>query len=118
VNSGSNPPITFIKEYYQKISMEKLNPKIKGEYDGLINDIRTELDVPMNRSLLTKIAIEGYLAKRTKPNGEYDLKVIAEPVFKMREQLKAERALKNIDVRLAKLKEKQAALEKLKSKVK
>jgi len=76
-------------------------------YDEIINQIREELGIPMNRSLLAKIATEDYIAKRTSSNGKVDLKAIAYPYARIKVAVEVEK-LK------AKLAEKEASIEDMK----
>jgi len=53
-------------------------------YDGVINQIRTELGVRMNRSLLSRIALETFMNTNKLPGGKYNLRNIVGPYEKIR----------------------------------
>ena len=66
------------------IGIEPLEFDSDEPYDGVINQIRTELGVRMNRSLLSRIALESFMSANKMPGGKYNLKMIAGPYEKIR----------------------------------
>jgi len=87
--------------------------KKTGVYDGVINDVRTRLGIPLSAKVLMEMATDAYIKKNTKPNGDYDLNGI---VGNFGERVKAkqkERENLKLVKRLSKLKEKQIVLEVL-----
>jgi hypothetical protein len=76
--------------------LKPLNPETEEQYDDVINEIRAEYGIPLNRSLLSRIALEDYMAKRRKQNGTYDLKAVIGSYAKM----KAEAEVKALESKL------------------
>lgn len=85
--------------------------KKEGVYDSLINKIRSEIGIPITNAMLSRIALDGYLKKNIKPNGEYDLKGILgiydEIILKKQKEKEELKLIKKIE----KLKEKTKAIE-------
>lgn len=74
------------------MALKALKLDSEQPYDHVINAIRVELQVPMNRSLLQRIALEEYVSKRTSTNGKADLKAIAAPYAKVKAAADVEKA--------------------------
>lgn len=81
-------------------------------YDEMINEVRVKESVPLNRSLLARMAIEEFIGKRTKPNGQIDLKAVVQPYEKIKAARLAETKTARLEKREARLKEKLAAIAK------
>lgn len=90
----------------KKKGLPALTPEKEQKYDKVINQIRTELGIPMNRQLLSRIALEEYMEAAKLQNGKYDIEGIAAP-FK---QVKLEKETKKLEAKLAKVKKEYDAL--------
>jgi len=79
-----------------------LCPDTEQPYDDLINQIREELGVPFNRSILAKIAVEEYVTSK-----KGNIKAIAAPYARIK-------IMADIESMKVKAAEKQKQLEALK----
>jgi hypothetical protein len=81
--------VKALKPLTQKKSKKTGKMPVKPQYLDLVNNIRVELGIPMNLSLLSRIGTDAYVNKLRKPNGEYDLKAIAAPYAKVKLEAEA-----------------------------
>jgi len=93
--------------------LKELKPKTKKQYDDLINQVRTQTGVPLNRSMLSDISVEAYVKKHKKPNGGYDLIGMAQPYTEVLREKKARSETVKLTKKLEKLKERQKNIELL-----
>lgn len=93
--------------------LKELKPKVKMQYDDLINQVRTQTGVPLNRSMLAEISVEAYLKKYKKPNGGYDLFGMVQPYAEVLKEKKARHETVKLTKKLEKLKERQKTIEAL-----
>jgi hypothetical protein len=101
--------------------MAKLKPlvfeKNKLPYDSLINSIRTAEGLPLNRSLLARIATDSYVQTQTK-NGKFDSRHIVQ-YFKEKNAERLEATKKErLEKREASLKAKLEEVQKAKKEIK